>query len=136
DFGAAQVFDCVDFGLPTTYPSRRDGIDLIFERMLDTCLSMPADAVVVECGGDMLGANVPTFLSCLKRRRPGAKVILAAADALGALGGKHVLHEMGVALTLITGPCTDTPTLQRRTQDVCGVPAVNLSNDAMDDALL
>jgi hypothetical protein len=77
----------------------------------------------------MLGANVPIFLDCLTRRRPDAKVILVAADALGALGGQRVLQDMGLSLTLIAGPCTDTPTLQRRTQTLCGVSAINLSRD-------
>ncbi len=134
DFGAAQAFDCVDFGMPTTYPSHRDGVDLVFERALDTCLSIAADAAVVECGGDMLGANVPVFLDRLKRRRPRAKVILAAADALGALGGKRVLEDMGWSLSLIAGPCTDTPTLRQRTEDMCGVAAINLSERGSDDA--
>jgi len=31
DFGATHAFDCVDFGLPTTYPSGRDGIREFFE---------------------------------------------------------------------------------------------------------
>jgi hypothetical protein len=135
DFGATQAFDCVDFGLPTTYPSDRDGMNSIFERGLDTCLSIAARAVVVECGGDMLGANVPIFLNCLTRRRPNAKVILVAADALGALGGQRILQDMGLSLTLIAGPCTDTPTLQQRTQALCGVPAINLSNDETHDGL-
>jgi hypothetical protein len=127
DYWASHVFDCVDFGLPTTYPSDRDGIAHVFTNMLDVCLSIPADAVVVECGGDMLGANVPTFLGCLKRRRPEAKVVLAAADALGALGGTRVLADMGLSVSLITGPSTDTPTLQHRTAALCGLPAVNLA---------
>jgi len=125
DFGAALVFDCVDFGLPTTYPSDRKDIDGVFRRALDTCLTTPADAIIIECGGDILGANVPSFLRCLKRRRPDAKVVLTAADALGALGGKQILEKAGFSVNLITGPCTDTPTLQQRTQAVCGTPAVN-----------
>ena len=56
DFGAAQAFDCVDFGLPTTYPSGREGISDIFSNALDFCLSLPADALVVECGGDPVSA--------------------------------------------------------------------------------
>ena len=128
DFGAAQAFDCVDFGVPTTYPSQRSDIRPVFEAALDTCLSIPADAVVIECGGDILGANVPVFLDCFKRRRSDAKVILAASDALAALGAKQVLHQvMGLSLDLITGPCTDTPTLQQRTQSLCGVPAMNIA---------
>jgi hypothetical protein len=127
DFGARHVFDCVDFGLPTTYPSNRKGIDRVFEAALDTCLSIPADAVLIECGGDILGANVPVFLKCLKRRRPRPKVILAAADALGALGGKRMLKDIGLSVSLITGPCTDTPTLRQRTQTLCGIPALNIA---------
>jgi hypothetical protein len=126
DYGAAQVFDCVDFGLPTTYPSKRVGIGRVFDHALDTCLSIPADAVLIECGGDMLGANVPAFLKRLKYRRPRPKIILAAADALGALSGTQLLRKMKLPVSMITGPCTDTPTLSKRTQRLCGIPALNM----------
>ena len=78
-------------------------------------------------GGDVLGANVPAFLNRLVARRPTVRVILAASDALAAFGGKSVLAEMGLAVTLITGPCTDTPTIERRTRDLCGIPAMKLA---------
>jgi hypothetical protein len=134
DYGAAQVFDCVDFGMPTTHPHNRKGIDHLFDRALDTCLSIPADAVVIECGGDMLGGNVPTFLSCLRRRRRNTKVILAAADTLGALGATKMLRDMGLSVHLITGPCTDTPAVRLRTQALCRVPAMNLTRNEADGA--
>jgi hypothetical protein len=126
DFGAVQAFDCVDFGLPTTYPSGRAGIGDIFMNALDFCLSLSADALVVECGGDLFGANVPQFLACLKTRCCDLKIILAAADTLGALGAKQTLAEIGLAISLITGPCTDTPSMRERTEALCGVPAINL----------
>jgi hypothetical protein len=127
DFGAAPCFDSVDFGLPTTYPSGREGIDAHFAAMLDVCLGITADAVLIECGGDILGANVPSFLACLARRRQDVRVILAASDALAALGARSVLADMGLTVTLITGPCTDTPTIQQRTRELCGIPALNLA---------
>ena len=127
DFGASYVFDCVDFGLPTTYPSGRDGMNAFFNRALDVVLSVTSDVALVECGGDFLGANVPVFLECLSKRRRDIKIILAAADALGALGSKRVLEDIGLSINLITGPCTDTPTLQQRTKELCGVPAINLA---------
>lgn len=130
DFGAVQAFDCVDFGLPTTYPSGRDGMDAVFNRALDVTLSNASDAVLIECGGDILGGNVPIFLECLKRKRAEVKIILAAADALGALGAKQLLGEMGLSISMITGPCTDTPTLRERTQALCGIPALNMSKGA------
>jgi hypothetical protein len=129
DFGAAQAFDCVDFGLPSTYPSGRRGIGDIFNNALDFCLSLPADALVVECGGDLFGANVPTFLTCLKARRPHLKIILAAADVLGAMGAKQTLAEIGLSISLITGPCTDTPSMRQRAQALCGIVAINLVRD-------
>ena len=127
DYGAAQAFDCVDFGLPTTYPSERKDMEPMFDRAIDTCLAMPADAVIVECGGDMLAANIPVFLKRLKRRRSRAKVVLAAADPLGALGGTRMLRDIGLPVNLITGPCTDTPASQRRTQTLCKRPAMNMA---------
>jgi hypothetical protein len=127
DFGAAQAFDCVDFGLPGTYPMGRKGIADFFNTALDFCLSQPADAVVVECGGDLVGPNVLTFLTCLKARRSDLKIVLAAADALGAMGAKQALAEIRLAISLITGPCTDTPPLRERTEALCGIPAINLA---------
>jgi hypothetical protein len=127
DFGAAEAFDCIDFGLPTTYPVGRQGIIDFLGNALDFCFSLPADAVVVECAGDPVSANAPEFLSCLKARRSDLKIILAAADALGALGAKQALAEIGLAISLITGPCTDTPTLRERTEALCGIPAINLA---------
>jgi hypothetical protein len=126
DCGAAHVFDFVDFGLPTTHPHNRKGMDVFFDRVLDTCLSIPADAVLIECGGDMLGGNVPGFLMRLKRRRPKAKVVLAAADPLGAMGAARMLSELGLPAHLITGPCTDTAVSRQRTEALCGIAALNL----------
>jgi hypothetical protein len=136
DFGATHAFDCVDVGLPTTYPSGRKGIARSFDQALENCLSLAADAVVVECGGDLLGANVPVFIERLKRRRPRPSIILAAADAFGALGAKRMLEEMGLAVALITGPCTDTPTLKRRVQELCGVPARNATREEIHGGLI
>ena len=127
DFGAAPCFDPVDFGLPTTYPSGRDKIEGLFDAMLDVCLATPADAVLIECGGDILGANVPVFLACLAQRRADVRVVLAASDSLAALGARSVLADMGLSVMLVTGPCTDTPTIQQRTRDLCGIPALNMA---------
>jgi hypothetical protein len=136
DFGAEHAFDCVDFGRPTTYPSGRADIEAVFNRALDTIFSMASDAVLIECGGDILGGNVPVFIGCLKRRRTEVKIILVAADALGALGGKGVLENLGLSISLITGPCTDTPTLQQRTQELCGIPAFNMARGRSEDIFL
>jgi hypothetical protein len=42
---------------------------------------------------------------------------------------------MGLSPNLISGPCTDTPILQQRTRELCGVPAINLFRDEKHDEL-
>ena len=56
-------------------------------------------------------------------------MVLAAPDAAAALGAKAVLNDMGLSITVITGPCTDTPTLKERTEALCGIPAVNMAEE-------
>jgi hypothetical protein len=129
DYGAAQVFDSVDFGLPTTYGPSPKIMARFFDRAIDTCLAVSADAFLVECGGDLFGANVPIFLKRLKRRRARAKVVFAAADAVGAWGGTQMLRKLGWPVSLLTGPCTDTPTLEKRTEKLCRTPAMNMARD-------
>jgi len=127
DYGAAEAFDCIDFGFPSMYPVGRPDITDVFFKALDYCFCHPADAVVVECAGDPVSSNAPELLGCLKARRSDIKIILAAADALGAMGAKHALAEIGLTISLITGPCTDTPILRQRTEALCGLPAINLA---------
>jgi hypothetical protein len=127
DYGAVPCLDSVDFGLPTTYPSDRDGIESHFQTMLQWCLAQPVDAVLIECGGDILGANVPAFMRVLVGIRPDTKLVLVAADTLAALGAKSMLAEFGLVPMVLTGPCTDTPTIQARTQAFCGIPAINMA---------
>jgi hypothetical protein len=128
DFGASQAFDCIDFGLPTTFPQGRGGIGKFIETMLDFCFSLPADAVLVECAGDPVSANAPELLGALKARRSEMKITLAAADALGAMGAKRALADIGLKISLLTGPCTDSAVLRERTEALCGIPAMNLAN--------
>ena len=135
DFGAMQAFDCIDFGLPTTYPVGRGGISEFFMNALDYCLHLSAEALVVECAGDPFVANAPEFLTCLRTRCSNPKIILAAADALGAMGAKCALAEIGLAISLITGPCTDTVAMRERTQALCGIPAINLARGPNSFAL-
>ena len=134
DFGAAEAYDCIDFGFPTTYPVGRKEITDFFFNALDFCFSLPADALLVECAGDPVSANAPELLRCLKARRSDLKIILAAADALGAMGAKRALAEIGLEISLITGPCTDTATLRQWTEDLCGIPAINMARSPAEGA--
>jgi hypothetical protein len=90
-------------------------------------MAQPVEALLIECGGDILGANVPVFLRVLVATRPDTRVVLVAADSLAALGATSILAETGLRPMVLTGPCTDTPTIQARTQALCGIPAINMA---------
>jgi hypothetical protein len=128
--GAAHAIDFLDFGLATTAPAGRKDIEPLFNQMLDVCLSLPAEALLIECGSDVLGVK------CLKHRRPSARMILAAPDAAAALGGTQLLGEMGFTPTLFTGACCDTPIERERTERLCGTAVANMARGEMHEALL
>ena len=132
DYGVAQAFDCVDFGFPARTRRIAPTCSSLFERALDICLSMPADAVLVECGGDVLGANVPRFLKCLMADVPCQGYSGCVRCACG-LGWQARAKDMGISVDLVTGLCTDTPTLRQRTEMLCGIPAINMAS-AREDA--
>jgi hypothetical protein len=97
----------------------------VVQAALDACLTIEADTMLMECGGDIPGANVPVFLQALGRRDPDVKIIRAASGSLAAIGSGSVLAGMGLVPSLMTGPCTDTPASQHRTQDLRGFPALD-----------
>jgi hypothetical protein len=47
-----------------------------------------------------------------------------------------VLRDKGLHLHLVTGPCTDTPTLRERTGRLCGVPAMNFARGGGENLVL
>jgi hypothetical protein len=51
------------------------------------------------------------------------------------MGAKHALAEIGLKISLITGPCTDTAVLRQRTEELCGIPAINLARSFADEIL-
>jgi hypothetical protein len=102
DFGAAQALDCVDFGLPTTYPIGRKDIENFLSSEIDYCLAQPVDAVVMECAGDLSPATRAD--SCrMSKRGVRLIVVLAANDTLERWAQNRRSPNAGLN-SLITGP--------------------------------
>jgi hypothetical protein len=126
----ALVFDTVDFGLATTYPSGALSIQEQFPAWLDYLFKVPADALVVECGGDPVGANVPSLISAIRQLGPPLVHVSAASDAMAALGLCRWFEASGIPVDLICGRCTDTALMTERVGQITGVPAENLAGRA------
>jgi arsenite methyltransferase len=45
------------------------------------------------------------------------------------MGAKRALADVGLEISLITGPCTDTAILRQWTEDLCGIPAINMAQN-------
>ncbi|CUS34507.1 P-loop NTPase family protein [Candidatus Nitrospira nitrificans] len=137
DAGASRVIDPIDFGLATTYYAPSDG-DLIKSRFLG-CLyyisKLNCSSLIVECGGDPIGANVPLFLTALRECGGPQFHVSSASDCLAALGLKALFQTINLQVNLFCGRCTDTTLLKNRTMILTGIPALNLATDADNEAL-
>lgn len=126
----ALVFDTVDFGLATTYPNGTLSIQEQFSAWLDYLSRLLTDVLVVECGGDPIGANVPSLIAAVQRQMPVLIHISAASDAMAALGLCRWFESTGISVDLICGRCTDTAFMTERVKQLTGIPAENLAGQA------
>jgi hypothetical protein len=103
--GAVRTYSFLDCGVPST-------VDV--EDVAGLARSMVAkmadlDAIVMELGDGVVGHyNVESFFDDRVLLSHVDAVVFCASDLTAALGGKVVLGERGVPITVVTGPATDT----------------------------
>ncbi len=130
DAGAEQVLDLIDFGHPTTYPSDGAHSFVDFTRWMTYLNHLPSNLIVIECGGDPVGARVPKLLECIVDGAPPLLHISAASDCMSAYGMVKWFGDRGPQVDFLCGRCTDTELLRIRTEAITGIPAGNLAHGA------
>ena len=121
DAGAAEIFDFVDAGLPSTVVPEADFRTAIVP-LLEHIASRQPDFLVAEAGAsplepyngaaaiDELGSNV-----CV--------TILCASDPYAVVG---VQHAFDLTPDLVTGPATNTTAAMELVDRLTGVPTINV----------
>lgn len=135
DAGATAVADFLDFGMPSTfgYPVERLQTTMIAIR---DALAEKADAVVLEIADGLLQEETRQLAASVPRFADG--VVLAAADALGAVASVEILRELSVPVRAVSGLVTASPLASREVAAATGLDVLSpteLAHDAAVDLL-
>jgi hypothetical protein len=124
--GAVKTYSFLDCGVPSTVDT--DDVAGI-ARSIVTKLS-DVDVIVMELGDGIVGHyNVEGFFEDRVLMSHIDAVVFCASDLTAALGGKTVLGERGVPITVVSGPATDTEAGVTWLEKTLGLRAANSLTD-------
>jgi uncharacterized NAD-dependent epimerase/dehydratase family protein len=134
DAGAANVFDFVDVGLPSTVcpPDEFRGA---LEQLISKIAATEPDVLVAEAGASPLEPyNGSVAMEMIDTQVK--MLVLCASDPYAVMG---VQHAFGREPDLVCGPASNTEAAVELVGKLCGVPALNLlrrrSRPALRDIL-
>lgn len=124
DTGVA-TFDFTDAGLASTYRVPISRIEDSFETLVGHAASLGAQVVVVEVADGVFQSETAAILKASKIKDRLDGLLFAAPDALGAVGGVHVLGQYGLRPFAVSGMVTRSPLAMHEAFAVTGVPHVS-----------
>lgn len=120
--GAAKTYSFLDCGVASTVDT--DDVAGIARSIVAKLSDM--DVIVMELGDGVVGHyNVEGFFEDRVLMSHIDAVVFCASDLTAALGGKVVLGERGVPITVVSGPATDTEAGVTWLEKTLGVRAAN-----------
>jgi hypothetical protein len=123
--GAARILDFVDVGLPSSLVPEAE-----YEERLAVLLSMAAaeepDVVVIEAGASPLEPYRGDVAMRVLLDQVSV-IVLCASDPYAVVG---ILHAFDLRPGIVTGPCTSTEAGVNLIQRLCGLPALNMFDEA------
>ncbi|MEK7633451.1 MAG: hypothetical protein AAB437_01255 [Patescibacteria group bacterium] len=109
EYGAFEVLDFVDMGLPSTCNGNHKEIISSTENLINHAKSFEPDFILMEFGDSLLGAyHVKDILNYLPIKQQIKFLILAANDLLGVEGAKTILKKYQLKIDLVTGPIANS----------------------------
>ena len=125
--GAAKVLSFLDCGVPSTVDT--DDIAGIARSIVSEMRDV--DVVVMELGDGILGHyKVDRFFDDRALMSHIDAVVFCASDLTAAWGGKEILAQRGIPVTVVCGPATDTEAGVTYLEKTIGVPAANALTDS------
>lgn len=124
DQGAAIALSFLDCGVPST--AYRPHVPELFRTLLGHLWQEGPDLVVIELGDGVLGAYGVDEI--LESSPPIDACIVAANDVVGGWAVTQKLRDLGLPVTVVTGPATDNEAGVEKLESL-GVPAANIIRD-------
>jgi hypothetical protein len=128
DVGAIRALNFNDLGIVTTRPESAPPVARgLIHALNDPMLGLKLDCIVLELGDGIMGEyGVYEILREADLMAPARVHVMCANDPVGAWGAvEYMRTELGIAITVITGPTTDNSVGRNFVEGRLGVPAVN-----------
>jgi hypothetical protein len=126
DAGASIVNDFTHFGFPSTYLLEEQEVVKIFNDLDLKYANNPKNYWCVELADGILQRETALLLRSPDVRSRIHKLIFAAHDTFGAIGGLNVLkHEFGLVPDAISGVCSSSPLFLRELAEFTNIPVFN-----------
>ena len=126
DAGASIVNDFTHFGFPSTYLLEETEVVKIFNDLDLKYANNPKNYWAVELADGILQRETALLLKSPDVRSRIHKLIFAAHDTFGAIGGLNVLkNEFGLVPDAISGVCSSSPLFLRELAEFTNIPVFN-----------
>jgi hypothetical protein len=126
DAGASIVNDFTHFGFPSTYLLEEKEVVKIFNDLDLKYANNPKNYWCVELADGILQRETALLLRSPDVRSRIHKLIFAAHDTFGAIGGLNILkNEFGLVPDAISGVCSSSPLFLRELAEFTDIPVFN-----------
>jgi hypothetical protein len=126
DAGAGIINDFTSFGFPSTYLLDEPEVVQIFNDLDLKYANNLNNFWIVELADGILQRETALLLKSPDVRSRIHKLIFAAHDTFGAIGGLHILkQEFGLLPDAISGVCSSSPLVLRELAEFTDIPVFN-----------
>jgi hypothetical protein len=139
DSGASRVLDFTDFGYGSTYRLGHEGVRSLLVSLICELAATGPDVIVVEVADGLYQEETARLVKDPLFKQQIDKVVFAAGEALGALGGQILLGQLGLSPVAISGMLTASPLAKREAAAALDVPVLDreeLASAQVADVLL
>lgn len=127
DAGIPIVVDFTDAGMASTYRQPLDRIEQGFEALVAYAAEQDAEIVVAEFADGIFQEETAELLRSASIRDALSGIVLAAADAVGLVGGVAHLRQIGLAPLAASGVVTASPLAAAEAGSGAGTTVISCS---------
>jgi len=132
DCGAGPVSDFTHLGFPSTYLLSEEELLHIFNSLDLKYANNPKNYWVVEIADGLLQSETAFLLTSKVLKKRIHKLVFAAHDAFGAIGGLDILQKrFGLVPDAISGVCSSSPLAIRELSCFTKIPIFDSLNPAL-----
>ncbi len=122
--GALKTLSFIDVGLPSTIDT--DNLVASVNGVINSLNEIHPDVIVVELGDGILGHyNLDSVIQNRNFMNSVGAVCLCATDLVAVYGARLILNDLGIPVTCISGPVTDTTAGTTYIESQFNLPAFN-----------